>query len=208
MDGHTKLPAGGDVSKIINNLLLSGFIRVSGFYKKKKKDALYQLCDYYTLFYFKYVQNHYGKDEHFWMNATDNPAIRTWAGLTFEQVCMDHILQIKKKLGVSGVLSEESSWFITSDEENGTSGAQIDLLIDRRDGVISMCEMKHSINEYEIDKKYDMSLRNKIGAFVKATDCKKTIQVVLITTYGVKENIYSSIVNAQVVLDDLFHPDD
>lgn len=132
--------------------------------------------------------------------------MRTWAGLTFEQVCMDHILQIKHKLGISGVLSEESSWFVTADEENGISGAQIDLLIDRRDGVISMCEMKHSIDEYEIDKKYDMSLRNKIGAFVKATDCKKTIQVVMITTYGVKENIYSSIVNAQVVLDDLFHP--
>jgi hypothetical protein len=200
-----KLPAGGDVSKIINNLLISGFIRVSGFYNKKKKDALYQLADYYTLFYFRYIKNNYGKDEHFWLNATDNPTMRVWAGLTFEQVCMDHILQIKHKLGISGVLSEESSWFVAQDEENGVSGAQIDLLIDRRDGVVSICEMKHSINEFEIDKKYDMNLRNKIGAFVQSTKCKKTIQVVMITTYGVKENMYSSIVNSQVVLDDLFY---
>jgi len=202
----TKLPAGGDVSKIINNLLLSGFIRVSGFYNKKKKDALYQLSDYYSLFYFKYIKNNYGKDEHFWINATDNPAMRAWAGLTFEQVCMDHISQIKHKLGISGVLSEESSWFTVADEENGISGAQVDLLIDRRDGVISMCEIRHAINEFEIDKKYDMNLRNKIGAFVKATKCKKTIQMVMVTTYGVKENMYSSIVNLQVILDDLFYP--
>lgn len=202
----TKMPAGGTVSKIINNLILSGFIRVSGFYNKKKKDAVYQLADYYTLFYFKFIKNNYGKDEHFWINATDNPAMRSWTGLTFEQVCKDHIPQIKNKLGVSGVLSEESAWFTTSDEENGVSGAQIDLLIDRRDGVVSICEMKHSINEFEIDKKYDMNLRNKIAAFVRTTSSKKTIQVVMITTYGVKENMYSSIVNSQVVLDDLFYP--
>ena len=103
------------------------------------------------------------------------------------------------------VISTSSSWFTAADEENGVSGAQIDLLIDRRDGVISMCEMKHSINEFEIDKKYDMNLRNKIGAFIKTTNCKKTIQVVMITTYGVKDNMYSGIVNSQVVLDDLFY---
>lgn len=201
----TGFATGGEISKIIKDLTVSGFLRVTGFHNKKKKDALYQLADYYSLFYFKFLKNHYGKDEHFWMNSTDSPMYRVWTGLTFEQVCMDHVPQIKQKLGISGVLSEEASWFVSSDEEQGISGAQIDLLIDRRDGVISICEMKYSINEFEIDKKYDMTLRNKIDAFVKATKCRKTIQMVMVTAFGVKENMYSGIINKQVTLDDLFY---
>lgn len=93
----------------------------------------------------------------------DIPAKNAWAGFTFEQVCKDHTLQIKKKLGISGVLTEESAWFCTEDDDKGIGGAQIDLLIDRRDRVVSICEMKYSINEFLIDKSYDMNLRNKIG---------------------------------------------
>ncbi len=71
------------------------------------RNALYQLSDYYTAFYYRYIKNNYGEDEHYWSNAIDNLARRSWTGLTFEQLCKDHILQIKKKLGISGVLSEE-----------------------------------------------------------------------------------------------------
>lgn len=201
----TGLSSGGELTKILDNLILSGFVRVSNFYNKKKKDALYQLADYYTIFYFRYIHKNYGKDEHYWSNAIDNPDRKVWAGLTFEQICKDHIGQIKQKLGISGVLSQESAWFTEGDEDKGITGAQIDLLIDRRDRVVSICEMKYSVNEFLIDKKYDMNLRNKVESFRKATNCKKSIQLVMVTSYGLKEGKYNSFVNAQITLDDLYH---
>ena len=193
-------------SVIIIFVVLQGFVRATGFYEKKKKEAVYQLADYYTLFYFKYIRNNYGKDEHYWVNATENPTRRTWSGHAFEQVCMDHISQIKYKLQIGGVLSKEYAWSISADEEKGITGAQIDLLIDRRDHVVSICEMKYSVNKFGIDKGYDEDLRNKIDSFVNATDCKKTVQLVMVTTYGLKPSKYNSLVNAEVELDDLFYP--
>ena len=177
---------------------------MSCFYNKKKKDSLFQLCDYYTTFYFRYIRNNYGKDEHFWSNSIDNPSRRSWEGLVFEQICRDHITPIKHKLGISGVLSEESSWFIRANKEKDISGAQIDLLISRRDRVITICEIKFSRGEFEIKKDYDLSLRNKIEAFKQATNCKESIQLIMITTYGVKRNQYSSVIQNQVTMNDLF----
>ena len=116
----------------------------------------------------------------------------------------DHVKQIKHKLGILGVLSDESSWFVKTDDDKGISGAQIDLLIDRRDHVVSLCEIKYSISEYDIDKTYEANLRNKISTFSKVTNCKKTIQLVMITTFGVKRNKYSGLISTQVLLDDLF----
>lgn len=199
------LPSNGKLTKILSDLDDSGFIRMNDYYGHKKRDCIYQLSDYYTLFYFQYIRDHYGKDPHFWKNMIDNPSRRVWEGLTFEQICKDHLPQIKAKLGIAGVLSEESSWFVKPDEERGISdGAQIDLLIDRRDHVINLCEIKFSAKEFEIDKSYDVSLRNKIDAFVKATGSKKTITLTMITTYGVKQNKYSGMIRSQVTLDDLF----
>ncbi len=195
---------GGDISRILKNLTLSGFVSVNEYYGSKKKDALYQLSDYYSMFYFRFIRDHYGKDEHFWSNTIENASRKAWEGLTFERLCKDHIRQIKRKLGISGVLSEESSWFVRADEDKGISGAQVDLIIDRRDHVVSLCEIKYSINEFEIDKTYDASLRNKIAMFTKVTHCRNTVQLVMITTFGVKSNKYSGLVGTQVILDDLF----
>ena len=157
------------------------------------------------MFYFRYIKDHYGKDEHFWSNSIDNAARKVWEGITFERLCKDHVKQIKHKLGISGVLSEESSWKIKTDEEKGITGAQIDLLIDRRDRVVSLCEMKYSINDFTIDKEYDANLRNKVDSFSKATKCRKTIQLVMVTTYGVRRNKYSGLVGTEITLDELFH---
>ena len=157
------------------------------------------------MFYFRFLKDHSGKDEHFWRNAIDSPSRRVWAGLTFEQLCKDHIRQIKQKLGIAGVLSEESTWFIRAkDTQESERGAQIDLLISRRDHVTNLCEIKFSVNEYEIDKDDEENLRNKIAAFQKNTGSKDTLALTMITTDGVKKNLHSSIVNSQVVLEDLF----
>ena len=201
----TGLAENGALSKMIQNLTDSGFVRAYSFYRKKKKETLYQLADYYSLFYFRFLKDRSGKDEHFWRNAIDSPSRRAWAGLTFEQLCKDHIRQIKQKLGIAGVLSEESTWFIREkDTHEDEHGAQIDLLISRRDHVTNLCEIKFSVNEYEIDKDDEANLRNKIAAFQKGTGSKDTLALTMITTYGVKKNLHSSIVNSQVVLEDLF----
>ena len=200
----TKLPSNGTLSRILNDLVDSGFVRNNVHYGGKSTGTLYQLSDYYTLFYYRFIKAGYGKDEHFWSNTLDNPSRRAWEGLTFEQVCKDHIPQIKWKLGISGVLSEESSWASPPNANSDSGGAQIDLLIERRDQVVNICEIKYSMNAFIIDKEYDQKLRNKISVFRQEANCKKTIQLSMITTFGVQKNKYSGIVTNEVVLDDLF----
>ena len=201
---ESNISSSGMLSKILDDLVISGFVRIYNFYGHKKRECIYQLCDYYSLFYFKFIKDNYGKDETFWSRSYDNPAIRIWYGLTFEQLCKDHTAQIKKALGISGVVSEESEWHTRNTGDDTQSGAQIDMLINRRDRTINICELKFSVNEFEINKDYDMKLRNKIEAFRNATGTNKTLALTMITTYGVKNNKYSGIVNSSVVLDDLF----
>ena len=158
------------------------------------------------MFYLRFVRDNYGKDEHFWSNTTDNPSRNAWQGLTFEQICKDHIAQVKKKLGIPGILSTVSSWYKQGNDDE--KGAQIDMLIDRRDHVISLCEDKFSTQPYEITKEYDESLKNKVAVFREATGTRKTIQVAMITTYGLKPNKYSNYIGKIIQLDDLFEKND
>lgn len=190
------------LTKILNNLVDSGFVRAYPYFGMRKRNTFYQLSDYFTLFYLKFVKNNYGTDERFWSNSLDNPSRQAWEGFTFEQVCKDHFRQIKKKIGISGILCSESSWSVPKTEEH--SGAQIDMLIDRRDNVISVCEMKFSNSEYSISKDYDEKLRNKMSVFKTVTKTKKALQLVMITTYGLTRGMYTNQVQCQVLLDDLF----
>ena len=194
----------GKLTKILEDLVNSGFVKVSSFYGRKKKDALYESSDYFTNFYFRFLKDNHGKDEHYWSKAIDNPSRKSWAGFTFEQLCKDHISQIKTKLGISGVLTEEYIWYTKFDEKLKTSGAQIDLLIERRDRIINLCEIKFSTQEFVIDKDYDAKLRNKMETFRRSTSTNYGLQLTMITTYGVKENKYSSLVGSEVTLKDLF----
>lgn len=198
----TGIAANGDLTKMLSDLEGSGFIRINDVYGYKKREKIYQLSDYYTLFYFRFIKDNYGKDEHLWSHTTDNPARTAWAGLTYEQVCKDHIDQIKKKLGISGVMTEISSWEKKGDEAG--RGAQIDLLIDRRDNVINLCEIKFAAGTYEIKKEADLALRGRSEIFREETKTRKTLQTTMITTYGVKQNKYSNFIAGEVVLDDLF----
>ncbi len=199
---ETNMLNNGVLTEMLNNLESSGFLRVSNSFGKQKKETRYQLCDYYSLFYFRYLKDFHGRDEHYWSHIAGSPSKNTWTGLTFEQVCLDHIQQIKKKIGISGVLSEEFAWIAKGNDES--RGAQIDLVIDRRDHVIDLCEIKYSEREFTIDKAYDRILRNKREIFRENTGTKKTVQLVLISTYGIKLNQYSSLISNQVLLDDLF----
>ena len=193
------------INKILGNLVSSGFVRVYSYYGHKKKEEVYQLCDYYSLFYFKFIKDNYGKDEHFWSKSYENAKINNWRGNSFELLCKDHIRQIKRAMGIEGVVSEEYDWFTRKkDNKKDERGAQIDLLIDRRDMTVNICEMKFLRNEFSIDINYEEELRNKIEAFRREAEPKKTILLTMVTTWGVKKNKYSGIVTNQVVLDDLF----
>lgn len=170
-----------------------------------KQTIIGRKYEFYSLFYFSFIKTNYGSDSHFWTNSIDNPSRRAWAGYSFEQLCLYHIEQIKKSIGISAVQCNVSAWFHKNDDSEGLArGAQIDLLIDRRDRVINVCEMKFSVNEFVIDKDYNKKLRNKIETFRTESKTKKALQLTMVTTYGVKRNMYKNCVQSEVVLDDLF----
>ena len=195
----------GEFSQKLNRLVESGFIQATSYFHQKNRETRYQLSDYFSMFYFHFVRDHYGVDEAYWTHTYDNPSRNAWAGLIFEQLCRDHLLQIRQRLGISGVLTEVSTWRTKgAANDQNESGAQIDMVLDRRDHVISLCEAKYSQSEFEIDKAYEQNLRNKIESFRSATGTTKSLQLVMITTFGVKKNKYSNLIQSQVKLDDLF----
>ncbi len=197
---NTRLPDGGGLTKTLEELEQCGFIRKFNAYDKKSKCQLYQLIDFYTLFYLNFISHNKYGDDHFWTNFIENARHRAWSGYAFEQVCLAHISQIKGKLGISGVLTHVASW--RSQQSN--PGAQIDLLIDRNDHVINLCEMKYAQTTFTIDKKYDENLRNKREVFIKETKTRKTVHLTMVTTYDVKKNEYSGIIQSEIKMDDLF----
>jgi AAA+ ATPase superfamily predicted ATPase len=195
-----QLSNGGSVNRILTELELCGFIRRYRSFGKKTRNSLYQLIDFYTLFYFNFLKNSAIQDEHYWTNFIENARHRAWAGYAFEQVCLAHLTQIKQKLGISGVLTNTYSWK-SNDSENG---AQIDLVIERNDRVINLCEMKFASGKFTIDKKYDENLRNKRTAFREETQTTKALHLTMITTYGIKRNKYSGNVQSEITVNELF----
>jgi AAA+ ATPase superfamily predicted ATPase len=197
---YTEISSGGGLSKTLDELEQSGFIYRYNDFSGKTGRYLYQLVDFFTLFYLNYMDTNKRIDEKFWSHFTDNASRKAWSGYAFEQLCLAHILQIKNKLGISGVLTNVSSWRSRLAEP----GAQIDLVIDRNDSVINLCEIKYANAEFVIDKKYSENLRNKKEAFYKESKSRKTLHQTMITTFGVKYNTYSGAIQSEVVLDDLF----
>lgn len=205
---HTGLTDNGAFSTALEELESCGFIRQYEPFgkasalpaKRQRRDALFQLVDFYTLFYFHFICNNRYQDEHFWTASQNTPLHTTWSGYAFEMLCLDHVQQLKGALGISGVQTLVCSWNSSAVEK----GAQIDLVIDRRDETVNLCEMKYSSTQFVISKDYEEKLRNKIAAFREETKTRKSLMLTLVTTYGVKENMHSGCVQSQVLLDDLF----
>lgn len=150
-------------------------------------DPLFRLTDEYTQFYLRYVEGTRPGRRGIWQKLSITPAHRAWAGFAFETICMKHVDAIKEALGIGGVRSVEGSWIGKGDE----SGAQVDLLIDRDDNVINLCEMKFSTAPFRIDKRYAAVLAAKVQAFASATRTRKSIFLTFITTHGIERNPYS-----------------
>lgn len=197
----TKLPNAGSTTKILKELEESGFIRKYQSFGKLEKDSLYQLSDFYSLFYIKFIKGNHVLNENNWINGLGTPQQNAWSGYAFEQVCLAHLTQIKRALGISGIQTNSSSWINTGK----TNKNQIDLVIDRKDGVINLCEMKFSIGPFTVDKKYHEELQDKIQSFRMATQTSKSIFLTMITTFGITRNMYSnSLVQNSFKMDDLF----
>ena len=188
-------------SSMLRDLEQCSFIRAYNSIGKSKKDTVYQLVDNFTLFYFRFMEQK--QDSNYWVRTVGSTAFNVWCGLAFERVCFQHIEQIKKALGISGVISNVYSWIYraqTADEH----GVQIDMLIDREDGTINLCEIKYSDEKYKISKSYSDDLRHKANIFKTKTNTRKAVFTVMITTKGLLDNPYARDIQNQVVMEDLF----
>lgn len=196
------LSSGGTITGLLEELIESGFVMAWQPYDKKSRDTIYKLADEFTHFYLKFMENNSASVAGVWQNFSSGQSWRSWSGVAFERVCLKHIFPIKKALGIAGVHTEESAWRHLS--KNG-KGAQIDLLLDRKDFVINICEMKYSEFEFLIDKRYSNDLENKLTVFKLQTETKKSLFLTLITTFGIKENEYSKkLVQNSITMNVLF----
>lgn len=197
-----KLESSGKLSKILEELIECGFVRKYCHTGKDLRDAIYQLVDCYSLFYYQFVKKAHNVDEEYWTRLMRTPAYHTWCGLSFERVCLLHTKQIKQALGISGIMANVFSWHIKATEFH--PGVQIDLLIDRADNVIDVCEMKYAADGYSLDSASLKSIKDKISVLRQYTPSKKYIEAVLVTSNGTVRNKYSEEIPNKIDAGQLF----
>jgi hypothetical protein len=191
---------GGGLTQILNDLELSSFIRGYQAFAKKQKLMLWQLIDPFSFFYLKFMYENRSGDAHFWSGFSGKGGHSAWSGYAFELVCLLHAEQIKQSLGIDRINTSISTWR----SEPGEDGAQIDLVIDRADKTINLCEMKYSKDYFTIDRQCDEALRRKRSAFAAATKTRKALHQTIVTTYGLTQNAYSGNVQSVITMDDLW----
>ena len=198
---QTSLPIGGGLSNTLASLVESDFIEKYVPFGESGKTIYYKLKDNFCLFWLKYVEGNV-KIARFMQDNMTGAILRLWKGVAFEEVCWQHISQMKQALGISGVQTSVSAWRFRGDEEH--AGAQIDMLIFRKDNVVNLCEMEFSETPYGIDKDEEMRIRNRIETLRGQLSSRQTIHLTMVTTYGIAMGKHSGIVQAQVTMDDLF----
>ena len=200
---ETKLPNGGSFTKYLEELIQSDFIDYYKPFGKNKKDMLFRLTDMYCLFYFAYILPNKGNKTPDFSADSQSQSFKSWAGYTFENVCMSHILQIKKALGIAGVSTVTSSFI--AKPKDGFDGTQIDLLIERADNTIHLCEIKFWSDTFIVDKNIADNFRHKRSIFNYHTKNKKHVFSTIITTYGIKGN-YATSIDQTIDMQALFKP--
>lgn len=194
----------GALTRLLEELVQCGFVRSYRPVGAKKKGSLHQLVDCLSLFHRRFVS---GGDapaagaENYWSATQESGARRAWEGLAFERVCLLHVRQIRRALGIEGVLASVCSWRASA---GASPGAQADLVLDRADGVVDLCEMKWSEKPYAVDKAEEDALRRRRAVFLAETGTRKSVQTVLVSPEGIERNKHAAAVQAVVTLDDLF----
>ena len=199
----SKLADGGGFTRCLDELISSGFISSYFPFGKKKKEMLYRLTDEYSLFYLQFIENKAYKSKDVWVELSQTRAYKSWSGYAFESLCLKHISQIKKALGISGVYAETSGFYQKGTPQN--AGVQIDLLIDRKDNVINLFELKFYSGLLTLSKSYADDLRDKVTVFKELTNTRKQVFLNLLTTFGLKQNEHSlGLVDKTLTMDALF----
>lgn len=200
----SNIKSGKSLTTVLDNLEACGFIRKYVNYGCSVRRSLYQLVDFFTLFYFRFLRESSFRNLQYWTTLQRTPRFYAWAGISFEILAMSHINEIKAKLGIAGVATSIYSWRSKAVDSSKGHAAQIDMVMERGDNTINVCEMKFSEGEYTITKDYEAVLRNKIACFMSETKTRKSVQLTFVSSFGLRRNAYSGVVQNEVTLDDLF----
>lgn len=183
-----KVKAGGPYTRAMEDLITSGFVEVVTPYGRKKRGALYRLMDEYSVFYHRFILPNKGKEPSIWNSIHASQKYKIWTGFAFENLCLRHIAEIKSALQISGVYSEQSGFQQVGTD--GKQGFQVDLVVDRKDDVINLCECKYYNDTFTVSKVYADNLRKRRNAFIQSTKTRKTVFNTLITSYGAEKNAH------------------
>ena len=197
-----KTTDGSVITRSLKALIASDFIMKYVPFGFSKREEHYKLVDPFCLFYLHFVDNRKANSETYWQDHLESQEVVVWRGFAFENVCFNHIKQIKKALGIAAVSTSISAW--SKRKDNDENGLQIDMLITRRDNVINMCEIKFYDKEFVVTESYSRTLKARKQTLRESVSPKYAIQGTLITTYGLKFNAYSGEFIHCVTLDDLF----
>ncbi len=206
---RTGIPSGGAIGRPLEELEMAGFITKFVPYGKKVREPYFRVTDEYSNFYLKWIagfKNRGPKQQRgYWLRASQSPSWSSWSGYAFEGVCQKHADRILDALGISGIQCEIATWRYNPGKRSGRRGAQIDLLVDRKDGIISLIEIKHARSPVVITKEYATKLRKKISIFKEATGTHKSVSMVMVSPFGTNKNKYArEILAADITADDLF----
>lgn len=183
----TNMEDGGWFSKLLQELEASGFVSSVQPMENKKKDKLYRLTDEFSLFYLTFMEGRSNTDGNYWTTISQSQEYKIWCGYAFENTCFKHTKQLKKALGIEGIQSTSNS-LLHRKNSKYDKGFQIDLLIDRKDDVITLCEMKFHSDEYTITPEYAAKIHVKREGVKALVSRKKTIEVAFVSAFGVTEN--------------------
>ena len=199
----SELPTGGGLTRVLDELEKSGFVRQETPFGRRARGTLYRLIDEYSLFYLSWIEGVRGAKDGYWITQHGSRKWSAWAGFSFEGLCLKHVAQLKSALGIGAVNTTQSGW--RADGAAAGKGAQVDLVIDRADNVINLCEMKFAVGEFTVTKAYADALVEKVRRFRNATKTRKNLFVTLVTTYGAKRNAhFDAVVESELTMDALF----
>ena len=204
-----RFASGGTVSKRFGELEESGFIMRTVPFGGKENDALFRVADEFSLFHLKWMTSsrHRNAKPGHWQSVHGSPSWRAWSGYAFEGICLKHIEEIRHALRIGGVQTEESSWRFVPPKGQREKGAQIDLVIDREDACINLCEMKYSDKPFTIDKRFANDLVRKRSVFQRQTNTRRTLFLTMLSPDGLEPNEYATeLIAAELDLESLFRP--
>ena len=196
--------SGGSLTKMLDNLERCDFTVSYSQFGNKSKLTLYRLADFFTLFYFRYVENNRSRDDQYWQHHFMDRSVESWEGFSFEEICLRHLPHIKQGLGISGIATESSAWRFIPQKGDERKGTQVDLVIKRVDKIVHLVEMKFSESPYTISKEYEEKLKSRRNLFMEMTGIKRGVVITFVTPAGVSQGLHSSIVHSQLAAKHLF----